>query len=349
MANSSATWLSNSRAYSEKVAACQGRLFHETFSQEKHLSSVLFPSLSTAPRFRVPTPPTTVDDRTPTQLELALASYLWRPILEHIDPEEVTPEPLTPHIFAQILALLRQTHLDFVVVGACGARLILHIGSALRRLQGPGRRQMDTQKVVAAIDELCDCCVSPRVVHQIAAALGGRRLLRDRLKMLGANADASLLQSCGRLYDSWCYERRRLAVRWPRPDVQWKDDAKIKAIMKTVETTGAERLRPMLADSPPMSRPSLLTAPSPPRTAALHPSPRLRLQGLHSGNEDGLISWLDNQSDASGYVPHGFHSFGRERSRKRGHDTTRAIFKLPQVSMESKAKRIGWDPWKFDQ
>jgi len=75
------------------------------------------------------------------------ARYLWRPVLEHIDPEEIRPDPLTPPIFAQMLALLRQTHLPTVIVGPCGARLVLHVSSALRRLQGAGRRQMDTRKV----------------------------------------------------------------------------------------------------------------------------------------------------------------------------------------------------------
>merc|ERR1711977_624762 len=145
---------------------------------------------------------------------------------------------------------------------------------------------------MSAIDELCEC-ISPTIVHQLAAALGGRRLLRDRLAHLGPNAEQSLLDKCECIYAEWCYERRRLGLRWVCPQPKWKDGAKFNAILRTAERIGADGLATKVERQEPVTRPSLLTAPIPPKTACLRPSPLIQLQGWNSGNEDSLISWLD--------------------------------------------------------
>jgi len=174
---------------------------------------------------------------------------------------------------------------------------------------------------LTAIDELCDV-VSHTVVHQLAAALGGRRLLRDRLAMLGPAADAALLEQCESIYAEWCYERRRLGLRWLCPVPKWKDDAKLNAVMRTAEVTGAEGIAPP-PEHEKVTRPPLLTAPVPPKTAALRPSPLLLIQGWNSGNEDTLVSWLDGQSSSPVYSPQSRKTSPRKRlppvgAKKRG-------------------------------
>jgi len=315
-------WLDSARARAWANITSKNHLWHEAARSDRHKACEPLTTLSDAPRLRIPTPPTTVDDRRPSELELTLANYLWRPMLESIDPEDTQPEPLTPHIYAQMLALLRQTHLPVVIVGPCGARLMQHVSSALRRLQGSGRRHGDARKVVMALDEFCHI-VSPIVVHQLAAALGGRRLLRDRMAMLGTNTDAELLQRCQEIFSEWCYERRRLGLRWSCPARKWQDDAKFNAILKTANVTGAEGLAPAPAPPDPSMRPGLLTAPAPPKTAALRPSPLLQLQGWNSGNEDTLVSWLDDQSTGDVQVPHAYQRSPRKTPRHQ---------KLPPVS-----------------
>jgi len=154
---------------------------------------------------------------------------------------------------------------------------------------------------LTAIDELCEC-VSPTMVHQLAAALGGRRLLRDRLAILGSDSpstarstDALLLQRLDNMFAEWCYERRRLGLRWLCPTPQWKANSKLDAIMKTARITGAERFAPPTEEPELVARPSLLSDVSPPKTAALRPSWLLQIQGSTTGNEN-LTNWLDEQS-----------------------------------------------------
>lgn len=278
------------------------------------MSQEQFPDISSSPRLRIPTPPATCDDLEPTELEITVANHLWRPMLEHIDPDDGRPDPLNPAIYAQLLALLRKAHLPNVLVGSGGASVVQHVSSALRRLQGAGRRQMDARKVFAAVDDLCDC-TEPHMVHQLAAAFGGRRLLRDRLALLGDEVDPALMEQGKRIYEEWCYERRRLRLRWPRKAPKWQEDAKFSAIIKIAEVIGAEEVASPQDLPAHTTRPELLTPPSAPRTANLHPSPLLRMGAWDTGDEEKLISWLDKHT-AEVHVPRGYQR-NKFRSKQR--------------------------------
>lgn len=312
--STSESWFESARSRSEML-----QLGSEQHTQAADSSSAL-------PRLRIPTPPDASMEQQPSEIHLLLVDEVWQPLLRCMDADENDPDRSVHFggpLFGQVLALLRQAHIPVLLVGPVGAQLGRHVSAALRRLLASSQQAVGAhlrslftsdgsrtsgsvtlQKVLRAVDELAGC-VSNTAVSRLAAAFGGCKLLGQVLSQLPEDVDSDLAVHGCRVLEEWCHERKKLLRRWGNT-TRRVNDLKLTGIANIVERTCAIVLDDDDMESstlPALSIPPQLTAPTAPRTAQLHPSPRLQLQGKYSHAEGQLVSWFDARTERTGKVP----------------------------------------------